>query len=341
MLNLFSQLSFYTNTVGNDPLFFRWSTIWYILGSFLGCLLLFYIGWRIYLFTIHKSKQIALQKPQLIDEKYFLTSDQIKLKWNGSINPNGEYIILYLNDLYTNEDSINHLKQYFSDDKNSKTSVCSFHQRWDEQENRSYVNFNIATTLNDIKQIVEYLNEVYPTQKIILQGQGIGCNIAIYASYLIDNIFKVIAINLITNRKYIKYGFTFKMLLCFGFLFYARKIMILKVNYDLLTNNEQFSNNCNEKYGKNKAIALCIFLQLQKMNRKVFKKINKLKQKTLIYQSLNDFHYSQERFNKHFKNINDNIEIEKWADKKHFLINEKDHKIVFDNLIDWINEKIF
>lgn len=340
MINLFLKLVFYSDNIGNNPLFFTWSTIWFIIGAFLWCLAIFYISWRIYLFAIHKSKQTALQKPQLIDEKYFMTSDQVKLKWNGSINPNGEYIVLYLHDLYLNEEGIDQLKQYCSDNKNSKISVCSFHQRWDEQKNNAYINFNIATTLNDIKQIVEYLKEVYPTQKIILQGQGVAANIAIYASYLINKIDKVIAVNLITNRKYIKYGLTFKVLLCFGILFYARKTMILKVDYDLLTNNQQFASECKEKYGSNKSITLCTFLQLQRMNHQVFKKIKNIKQKTLIYQSLNDFHFNQKKFNKYFKNTNDNIKIEKWADQKHFLINEKNNKVVFDDLIKWISEEI-
>ncbi|MFJ1522283.1 hypothetical protein [Spiroplasma sp. ald] len=278
-----------------------------ILGIFLCC----YFFLRCYRLLNKKTKRWEIQLPEYIEHKHFLTSDQYELSTLGTIDKTGQDIILAVHDLYGSKENFTGLINNEIWAKH-KVSVIAFNQR-NVGDNVPTSIKNVGVLVNDIIDVITALKNKYEQQRIILLLEGFSCgliNLLLKQKSLIE---KVVFVNPITNLNGIRFSMISKIEIGFDFLFNLNKTLKIHIDYQLLSQNEDYSTLMMEK---EQTYFLNQILQFNYLNKKIVKQINNLKVKTLILQAEVDKFYDT----KQVTLINNGlVKIKKIETAKHYL----------------------
>ncbi|RUO86794.1 hypothetical protein [Spiroplasma endosymbiont of Megaselia nigra] len=147
---------------------------------------------------------------------------------------------------------------------------------------------NVGVLVNDIIDVITALKNKYEQQRIILLLEGFSCgliNLLLKQKPLIE---KVVFVNPITNLNGIRFSMISKIGIGFDFLFNLNKTLKINIDYQLLSQNEDYSTLMMEK---EQTYFLNQILQFNYLNKKIVKQINNLKVKTLILQAEVDKFY--------------------------------------------------
>ncbi|KAF0850108.1 MAG: hypothetical protein EIB84_04140 [Spiroplasma poulsonii] len=288
-----------------------------IVGIFLCCYLLF----RFYRLFNKKAKPGQIQLPEYIENKHFLTTDQYELTTLGTVNKDSEYILLAVHDLYGAKENFMGLVNNDELLKN-KISVITFNQR-NVKDNVSARIKNVGVLVNDIFDVITALKNKYEQQKIILLLEGFSISLIGLLLKKQPLVEKVILVNPVTNHKGIRFSITSKIGIGIGFIFNLDKLLKIHIDYQVLSQNESYSQLMLQK---EQTYFLNQILQFNYLNKKLLKQLNKIKLTTLIVQAENDKFYNNKKVNL----INNKmINIVKVSVAKHYLFTDKniDHKI--------------
>ncbi|AOX43442.1 hypothetical protein S100390_v1c00990 [Spiroplasma sp. NBRC 100390] len=289
-----------------------------ILGIFLCCFLFF----RFYRLLNKKAKPGQIQLPEYIENKHFLTADQYELATLGAINKDSEYIILAVHDLYGAKENFAGL---INNDKllKNKISIITFNQR-NVKDNVPACIKNVGVLVNDIFDVIIALKNKYEQQKIILLLEGFSSNLIGLLLKKQPLIEKVILVNPVTNQKGIRFSISSKIGIGFGFIFNLDKLLKIHIDYQVLSQNENYNQLMLQK---EQTYFLNQILQFNNLNKKLLKQLNKIKLATLIIQAENDKFYNIKKANLINNKMINTVNI---ATEKHYLFTDKN-----------INDKIF
>ncbi|WHQ37000.1 hypothetical protein [Spiroplasma sp. SV19] len=282
-----------------------------ILGIMFCCYLLF----RFYRLFNKKAKPGQIQLPEYIENKHFLTADQYQLTTLGTVNKNGEYILLAVHDLYGAKENFMGLVNSAKLLKNN-ISVITFNQR-NVKDNASTCIKNVGVLVNDIFDVITALKNKYEQQKIILLLEGFSSSLIGLLLKKQPLIEKVILVNPVTNHKAIRFSIGSKIGIGFGFLFNLNKLLKIHIDYQSLSQNESYSQLMGQK---EQTYFLNQILQFNCLNKKVLKQLNKIKLATLIVQAENDKFYNAKKTS---LINNEVINILKITTAKHYLFTDQ------------------
>ncbi|AUB31922.1 serine aminopeptidase domain-containing protein [Spiroplasma floricola] len=304
--------------------------IYSILGTFVLIFLLALII-RIINFNKLKTKRKPIIKSELIKKKMFKTSDGYELRWFGEINPNSEYIIIGIHDMFRNRKDFDKMEVWLNKNKKSNCSLVSFDQR-NCGENIVEKQFHFGWTISDLREIIKDISEKNPTAKIILLGEGFGATIA---SFLSDNekVYKIISCSLRLNHAYQK-TFGFYLKLWWGTLFKADTKLISPINGIDLTDDSVFAKKIEDENLTKNLFNTKDYYLWKKANKISIKNINKSKEKMLLILSNNDFYCNSKKIAKYLSKLNkDKYIFEKVKGYKHYILNTNNSEKIFELII--------
>lgn len=254
--------------------------------------------WRYYLiFKIRLKIKPPIQKPEF-RENYFLTRDQYKLPANYFYKKQNKIIIINVHDLASSYHQFDLINNYF---KTNNFNYFGFNLRLN-YKNKD--NENIGTIIQDLIDNINILQEIYPSHKFYLFGQGLGANIILMATKKLKNISGLLLFNCISKKKLFKLNFISTFLMIFGFWFNVKIKLPLTLNYPLLSNNVNVQNQIKNNL-QDEPLKLWQLVQITKVSKKSLKKLKNINIPTLIVQSNNDIFAN-------IKNINRNINKNKF-----------------------------
>ncbi len=236
------------------------------------------------------KKRNKVQLSELIENKFFVTSDSYRLKfYSNTIKNNNKNIYFFVHDLFGLENKTKN--NLFL----SKYSIISFKQRGYEDEN--FLNKSLSNTVMDAKEIIEYLRNNYKDKKIILIAEGFAINIAIHLEEYVDSIF---LINPILTNKDIGLNLFYKISLYLPLIKKLNSLIFFKKEYSLLTS-----------YKSDKKINDLYLNYLNYYQTFRFLKKNKISNndKYYVFQSNKSFFYNKKKFDKKIKINNNNINM--------------------------------
>ncbi|WP_425380169.1 hypothetical protein [Spiroplasma endosymbiont of Stenodema calcarata] len=277
---------------------------------------------RFYRFFKKKAKSGQTQLPEYIANKHFLTADQYELKTLGTVAKDSEYIILAVHDLYGAKENftglVNNTKLL-----NNKISVITFNQRNIKDNVPAFIK-NVGVLVNDIFDVIMALKNKYEQQKIILLLEGFSSSLISLLLKKQPAIAKIILVNPVTNQKGIHFSISSKIGIGFGFIFNLNKLLKIHIDYQVLSENDSYSQLMLQK---EQTYFLNQILQFNYLNKRLVKQLNKIKISTLIIQTENDKFYNVRKAtlinNKMIKTV-------KMLGAKHYLFIDKniDDKIL-------------
>lgn len=259
--------------------------VYIILGIFLCC----YFFLRCYRLLNKKIKRGEIQLPEYIKHKNFITFDQYELSTLGTIDKTGWDIILSVHDLYGSKENFTGLINNEIWAKH-KDLVIAFNQR-NVGDNVPTSIKNVGVLVNDIIDIITALKNKYEQQRIVLLLEVFSCgliNLLLKQKLLIE---KFVFVNPITNLNGIRFSMISKIGIGFGFLFNLNKTLKIHIDYQLLSQNEDYTLMME----KEQTYFLNQILQFNYLNKKIVKQINNLKVKILILQAEADKFYDEKQ----------------------------------------------
>ncbi|QHX36897.1 serine aminopeptidase domain-containing protein [Spiroplasma sp. BIUS-1] len=315
-----------------------WNAVWNllsiivyaILGTFLFIFLLALIA-RIVKFNKLSFKKTPVVKSELIKKKMFKTSDGYELRWFGEIDPQSEYILIGVHDIYRTRKDFDKMEVWLRKNNKAKLSLVSFDQR-NCGENIVDNQYHFGTTISDLNEIVGEIKEKFPEAKIILLGDGFGSTLATFLAKN-KNVHKIIGCSLRLNNHYSK-TFGFYLKLWWATLFKADTKMISAINGMDFTDDKDFSKLLEDQnLSKNSFNARDYYLW-KKANRLSIKNINNSELDIVLMISNNDFYCAPKNIAKFLSKLNkDKYSLESIKEKRHYLLNTKNSEQIFELII--------
>ncbi|AGR42370.1 serine aminopeptidase domain-containing protein [Spiroplasma diminutum] len=316
-----------------------WKAVWdlisiivYVtLSTFFLIFLLLLIA-RIVKFNKLKFKKDVVVKSELIKKKMFKTSDGYELRWYGEINPNSEFIIIGIHDIYRNRKDFDNFDSWLRKIKKDQFSLVSFDQR-NCGENIVEKQYHFGTTISDLKEIIEVISENNPNSKIILLGDGFGSTIASFFSKD-EKVYKIIYSSLRLNNAYKKtLGFYIK--LWWGTLFKADLKLKSIINGLDFTDDKNYAKKIEDENLTKNLFTVRDYYLWKKANKISIKNFNKSIIENIILLSNNDFYCDPKKIVKFISNLNkDKYKLETIKGKKHYLLNTKNSEEIFKIIIE-------
>lgn len=232
------------------------------LGIFL---ILLWISVRLFI-TLNLSfvQESKVQKSEIINKKFFITSTGYKLKYKF-INPEQGVIVLCVSDLYGD---INNF-----DDIIKKHPSLSFFVLGNRNSIEKFRYRTIACDFKDILDVTKLLREEFHNKKIILLLESYNCGWIFKLAKSFDY-HKLLIVNPITNFKPIKLSWKLKLKLPFNFLFSWKHKIVFKFNHQKLYGANHLPSK--EVLHTNRVpTELIVWLQYKILNKTILKKITK------------------------------------------------------------------
>ncbi|ASP27974.1 hypothetical protein SCORR_v1c01990 [Spiroplasma corruscae] len=290
------------------------------------CLLI--VNTRLILVKRIKTKVKPLVKSELVKKKFFRTSDNYQLKWLGEIKKESSHIILGVHDFGMSRKSFIDTEMYIN--KYYKNiSFLSYDQR-NFGENENCNKFNYGYLINDLREIIIYLENKYPDKKLILLGEGFGSSLS---SYFVNHSYvnKVI-LSSIYVKQFNKISFSIIIKFLFSFLFTYNIKINNKLYGEDCTNNSQYAKKLGELLQRKKSIKE--FMQISKINKKLASNINKKEKSVVFLLPLNDVFISKKWLLTNLRDIsNKKFQIIKFEKNKHFLLNDLNNKEIVETIL--------
>ncbi|WP_338971462.1 serine aminopeptidase domain-containing protein [Spiroplasma endosymbiont of Panorpa germanica] len=272
---------------------------------------------KLFIFNSLKYRYQKNHAPELIKKKWFINIDNFKLNWFGEINPKGDKIILCIHDLGFSSRQFDNIEEYMLK-KNPATSVVSFDLRG-HGKNEIEKYHNLGKHLFDVKQVVTYLINKYPDQKLIILGTGLGSLLTQEVMGLV-NVEKVILASL-SNKIFYQSLSKANSRIFWGTIFNSQKLIPL--NYeplDLMENNVGMQN-----YKKSLAdsgfISVREFYQFNTLQRRFWKALSKNSDKVEVIQGDSDRLVNPKKIAKKIANFS-NLNFKIMKNVRHFPLND-------------------
>ncbi|AXK51332.1 serine aminopeptidase domain-containing protein [Spiroplasma alleghenense] len=278
-------------------------------------------------FNSLKNKSSKKQIPELVKKKCFINSDQYELNWMGEINPKGEKIILCLHDLGYSSKQFDNLELYMLKNK-PLNSVIGFDLR-NYGKNKNDDQRNLGAYLSDVKEVVDYISNKYPSQKIIILASGFG-TLTIQSIIKHERVEKIILLAICTQLIY-SYTLSMRFKIFLGTIFSSQKLINLNYNPADLTDNKSEIKNyqaCLEVAG---AISVRELFQFRVLSNKFWKSIMENQDKITIIQGDNDKLVNPKIFAKKILGFNkENFKI--LQNTRHLILSEKQAESIFESI---------
>ncbi|WP_338970362.1 alpha/beta hydrolase [Spiroplasma endosymbiont of Labia minor] len=306
-----------------------------IIAIIIFSMLLTIIFVKIIKFNSLNFNPLRSQLGELIDNKFFMSSDNYKLKWYGAITKQSKVIVLCIHDLLTTGEWF---KELFINVISNDIDVVSWDQRG-LNKNKEELYPNFGANLCDLNEIIDWIEERYPAKKIVLLGEGIGANLAILAQKK-HKINGIILSSIITKNGYTTNAKNRHLIAKGMFLSSNIKIKKQEDGYDVIT-DKTFAKKINEYYFNNNSLSVREYFQIKFLKNSSYRnadliKTNDLKGLILIPQ--NDIYFDDNKMTKiaSKSGLTDNVII--YPKLKHFLFNEPDNKKVFQDILKFLEQ---
>ncbi len=278
-------------------------------------IVLFYLLYRFYvLFNTNvpevKVEALAIQP----SKKNIVTCTGHRLLYQGHLKKSSKVITLFVPDFYG---SIHDFDEILAKDMNSTHSMLVMSRR---NLANPFRYRNIGVDINDIVDVITYLKNKYPSQKLRLVLEGYAAGLARRIVKKVGSFLeKVIIFNPITKNKNMSFAFKIKAMLFFSFWLGFHWEVELHMDYTAWTDNKNNKKTL-EQISETKR-SLLVLLQYNRLNKNILKKLAKVNQKiaVTIYQGTASLFYSETSFKEaNQKNYLQSNQYQFWKDQKHF-----------------------
>jgi len=282
-----------------------------------------------------KPKLYSKELAHLVKDKHFTTRDGYFLHWQGQIKKEGQIIILGVHDLGLDKNEFQRLSNQFA--QQEKISFVSFDQRYFGQNDNSIKDRRTNYTLSDLKEIITYLKNNNPIQKIYLLGSGFGANLVSY--FMKENnslIHGIILVNMNSLIPNLTNSFNFHKLMK-GILLSPTKVF-LKLPFDGLfySNQVELVENINNLIAEKGFINVREFYQIKTILNRSLKLGPKITKPVLVLQTVDDIFSTKKKADKFFQSLIATKQHILFHDDFHGLLLNKDF-IISQQIETWLN----
>lgn len=314
-----------------------WENYWWIL--VLAILLIFtlFFLWRWYqIFHLDYSWEKRRHFPQWTKEG-IITRDNYLLHTEHHFVSDSKYIVIGIHGMGASKEDFEEVSKFL---KAKQISFLTFDQRgWGENNRWKY--HSLGTTISDIADVINVLNERLPNQKIILLGESLGSAVsALAAKKLAGSIAGVVLTNFVTKKSIFKINFKLFFKTVIGFIFYKHMHMPIKFDMQELSVNPEYIEYGNDRSMSNMPFTTLYALQAKKISSKVVKNINESQAPALIIQSGKDLFADLDRVKANEKKWRMGVTYKFYPEGKHAILNEPIIKDILQDTEKWIKENI-
>lgn len=311
-----------------------WQYYWWVmLIIILIGLILIYILYRIYqIYHFDYNSERNLHFPQWSNEG-IITRDNYFIHTEFNFINNSKYIVIGIHGMGASLTDFKLTAQYFM---KQNISFISFDQRG-FGENEKWKYHTLGTTINDIKDIINVLNERYPNKKIILMGESLGSAFSALAAKKLPKIINgIILTNFVTKKRISKLTPILLLQIIWGFMVYKHQPLAITFNLKDMSNNKNYIKKSNIRNITNMKFTLLFYIQAQKLSKQVSKNINNSICPTLIIQSGEDMFANDKIIKHNNEHWRTGITYHFYNKGKHAILNEPNIDHILADINQWI-----
>ena len=233
-----------------------------IAASVLVVIIILFLVYRLYQLCNYQYRKIKIQKPELIDQKHFVTSDQLNLPLLGKVQNNHSKIVVGIYDFLGDPLTFNHLL------KNTHTDISFISYAEPALMNKKIL--NIGGKIQRCIEVLNILYEKWPNKKIYLLLEGYSCGLASKIIPQVAFLQGVIYCNPVTHAQPFRFHLLTKIFAPIAFIIKGDAYLPMQIPFDELTVDAKMASHCKEHNGH---LSWKLLFQYDRLQQTLFKTI--------------------------------------------------------------------